>query len=76
MSTDVTVAPVENARSAAIADLLDALADLATSYRDLPESDRVDRCTEDADRITAEVARHLFTARTRLSSAYGRQRGQ
>ena len=75
MSIDVTVAQAENARSAVIADLLDALADLTTSYRDLPDPDRVGRCTEDADRITAEVARHLFAARTRLSSAYGRQRG-
>ena len=73
MSIDVTVAQAENARSAAIADLLEALADLATSYRQLPEPDRVLRSTEDTDRITAEVARHLFAARTRLSSAYGRR---
>ncbi|WP_181782575.1 hypothetical protein [Pseudonocardia pini] len=74
-STDLSVTQAANARSAAIAELLDALDELSASYRGLPESERVDRCTEDADRITAEVARHLFTARTRLSSAYGRRHG-
>lgn len=72
MSIDVTVAQAENARSAAVGELLDALQELTATYLALPESERIARCTAEADKITAEVARHLFTARTRLSSAYGR----
>jgi hypothetical protein len=72
MSIDVTVAQAENARSAAVGELLDALRELTAAYLDLPEPERVARYTAEADKITAEVARHLFTARTRLSSAYGR----
>jgi hypothetical protein len=70
--TDLAVARAADARSAAVADLLDALEDLTAAYRALPEAERVHRCSADADRITAEVARHLFAARGRLT-AYGRR---
>ena len=73
MSIDVPVAQAENTRSAAIGELLDALQELSATYLDLPESERIARCTAEADRITAEVARHLFGARTRLSSSYSRR---
>ncbi|GAA4706475.1 hypothetical protein GCM10023215_53620 [Pseudonocardia yuanmonensis] len=72
MTIDLTVAQAES-RSAAIADLLGALEELTAAYRGLPDSERAGRCCTDADRITAEVARHLFTARTRLASDYGRR---
>jgi hypothetical protein len=72
MTTDVTAAQAES-RSAAITDLLGALEELTSAYRGLPDEERAGRCSADADRITAEVARHLFTARSRLASAYGRR---
>ena len=76
MSIDLTVAlagaQAETARSSAVAELLAALEELTADYRGLPESERILRCEAEADRITAEVARHLHTARSRLSSAYGR----
>ena len=72
MTIDLTVAQAES-RSAAIADLLGALEELTATYRGLPEEEWAGRCCADADRITAEVARHLFTARSRLASDYGRR---
>ena len=65
-----TQAPTRTAaRSAAIADLLDALEGLMIHYGGLPEDEREARRSADADRITGEIARHLHTARRRLSPA-------
>lgn len=58
--------PAANARTAAVADLFDALEGLLIAYHALPDSDRAQRWSGDADRITGEVARHLGTARSRL----------
>ena len=58
------------ARSAAVAELFDALEGLLIAYQALPEEDRARRWSGDADRITGEVARHLCTARTRLARTY------
>lgn len=69
MSSPVRSAP--NARSAAVADLFDALEGLLISYQALPDDeDRAQRWSGDADRITGEIARHLGTARTRLASTF------
>jgi hypothetical protein len=72
MTTEMTVEPAvaqaTNPRSAAVAELLGALEELTEAYRALPDSERAARCAADADRITAEVARHLFAARNRLGS--------
>jgi len=57
-----------NARSAAVADLFDALEGLLIAYNALSDEDRAQRWSGDADRITGEVARHLGTARSRLAS--------
>ena len=38
-------------------------------YRSLPDSEHVRRWSEDADRITGEVARHLAVVRARISAA-------
>lgn len=73
MSIDLTSAQAADARAVAVGDLLDALDSLAAVYRGLPEHERASRCSADADRITAEVARHLFTARSRLSTRLGRR---
>lgn len=59
-----------NARTAAVADLFDALEGLLISYHALSDEDRAQRWSGDADRITGEIARHLGTARTRLSSTF------
>ncbi|GAA1289573.1 hypothetical protein GCM10009609_66130 [Pseudonocardia aurantiaca] len=57
------------ARSAAIADLLDALEGLTIHYGALPAAECAARRSADADRITGEIARHLHTARRRISAA-------
>ncbi len=59
-----------NARTAAVADLFDALEGLLISYQALPDEARAQRWSGDADRITGEIARHLGTARTRLASTF------
>jgi hypothetical protein len=57
------------ARSAAIADLFDALEGLMIHYAALPAGERSVRWSADADRITGEIARHLHGARHRISVA-------
>jgi hypothetical protein len=42
---------------------------LMSDYRSSPEGERVQRWSEDAERITGEVARHLAIARARISTA-------
>ena len=37
-------------------------------YRSVPDADQARRCSEDAERITGNVARHLSAARDRLSA--------
>jgi hypothetical protein len=37
-------------------------------YRSLPDSEHLTRWSEDAERITGEVARHLAVARARIST--------
>jgi hypothetical protein len=54
-------------RYAAIAALFTALETMISDYRSAPEHERVQRWSDDADRITGEVARHLAIARARLS---------
>jgi hypothetical protein len=56
-------------RYAAIAALFTALETLISDHRSAPEHERVQRWSDDADRITGEVARHLAIARARLSVA-------
>ena len=54
------------ARYAAIADLFKALEALIADYQALPEPERVQRWSGDADRITGEVARRLAIARAQI----------
>ena len=54
-------------RYTAVAALFAALQELMDDYRSLPDSEHLRRWSEDADRITGEVARHLAVARARLS---------
>jgi hypothetical protein len=56
-------------RYAAVAALFAALEELMDDYRSLPDSEHVTRWSEDAERITGEVARHLAVARARISAA-------
>jgi hypothetical protein len=56
-------------RSAAIADLFDALEGLMIHYGALPDAERAARRAADADRITGEVARHLEVARRRIAAS-------
>jgi hypothetical protein len=64
-------------RYAAIAALFTALETLISDYQSAPEHERVQRWSDDADRITGEVARHLAIARARLSVVppHGAERG-
>ncbi len=64
------VPPSQQARSAAVAELFGALEGLLIAYQALPDADRAERWSGDADRITGEVARHLCTARTRLARTH------
>ena len=59
-----------NARLAAVSELFDALEALLIAYQALPSADRAERWSGDAERITGEVARHLGTARSRISSTF------
>jgi hypothetical protein len=61
--------PQSPSRYAAIAALFIALDDLMGEYRSSPEAERVRRWSQDADRITGEVARQLAIARARISAA-------
>ena len=61
-------APQSPSRYAAIAALFTALEDLMGEYRS-DEAERVRRWSQDADRITGEVARQLAIARARISAA-------
>ncbi len=69
METDDTGAKPD-ARSAAIAELFNALEALMVAYHALPEGHRREQWSADADRITGDVARHLSTARARISSTF------
>jgi hypothetical protein len=55
-------------RYVAIADLFAALDELMSNYRSSSEGERVKRWSDDAERITGEVARHLAVARVRISA--------
>jgi|KBSSwiStaDraftv2_1062776.scaffolds.fasta_scaffold5982314_1 hypothetical protein len=68
MRHDLTTFP--STRAAAIADLLSSLEVVLISCQVLPDADRESAWHADADRITGEVARHLATARARLSPSY------
>jgi hypothetical protein len=57
-------------RAAAIADLLSSLEVVLISCQIVPEPHREFSWDADAERITGEVARHLATARGRLSRSY------
>ena len=59
--------PHAPSRYAAVAALFAALEKLMDDYRSLPDSEHVRRWSEDADRITGEVARHLAVARAHIS---------
>lgn len=63
------------ARSAAIEDLFQALDRLMTTYQALPQIERTERWSADADRITGEIARHLHGARRRVSANAAPPRG-
>jgi hypothetical protein len=54
--------------SPAVAALFTALEQLMHDYRSLPDSEHLTRWSEDAERITGEVARHLAVARARIST--------
>ena len=68
MRNDVTT--VSSARAAAISDLLASLEVVLISCQVVPDADREASWNADAERITGEVARHLATARGRLSRSY------
>ena len=61
-----------NARAVAIAELFTALEGLLITYHALPDAERTEAWSADADRITGEVARHLSGARGRLSTTFVR----
>jgi hypothetical protein len=70
-ATARTTAPTRTGvRSAAVADLFGALEDLMIHYGTLPEDERAARWSADADRITGEIARHLHSARRRISAVH------
>ncbi|WP_433297783.1 hypothetical protein ACQPZQ_19455 [Pseudonocardia sp. CA-142604] len=55
-------------RYVAIADLFAALDELMCNYRSSSEHERMKRWSDDAERITGEVARHLSVARVRIAA--------
>ena len=59
-----------NARSAAVGDLFSAIETLMITYQALPEVERNQQWSIDAERITGEIGRHLSVARVRLSSSF------
>jgi hypothetical protein len=61
--------PNSPSRYAAVTALFTALQELMDDYRSLPDSEHLTRLSEDAERITGEIARHLAIARARISAA-------
>ena len=61
--------PHSPARYAAVTALFTALQELMDDYRSPPDSEHLTRWSEDAERITGEIARHLAIARARISAA-------
>jgi len=61
---------LSSARAAAVADLLASLEVVLVSCQIVPDADRESAWDVDAHRITGEVARHLATARARLSPSF------
>jgi hypothetical protein len=57
-----------SSRSAAVGDLFAALEGLLISYQALPEAEREQRWTDEAELITGAVALHLSTARGRIAA--------
>jgi hypothetical protein len=57
-----------SSRSAAVGDLFAALEGLLISYQALPEGEREQRWTDEAELITGAVALHLSTARSRIAA--------
>jgi hypothetical protein len=55
-------------RADAIAELFATLEGLLITYQALPESERLQRWSADAHRITGVVARQLSSTRSRISS--------
>jgi hypothetical protein len=55
-------------RHTAVADFFDALEAMVVVYRSVPAADQARRWSDDAERITGDVARHLRAARDRLSA--------
>lgn len=51
-----------------IDDLFDALEAMVVVYRSVPVDERLQRWSDDAERITGGLARHLSVARDRLSA--------
>jgi hypothetical protein len=51
-----------------VADLFDALEAMVVVYRSVPADDQGRLWSDDAERITGDVARHLSMARDRLSA--------
>ena len=64
------VTTLSSVRAAAIADLLSSLEAVLVSCQIVPDVDREAAWDAEADRITGEVARHLATARARLSPSF------
>jgi hypothetical protein len=60
--------PHSTSRYVAIADLFGALEELMSNYKSTSEGERVKRWSDDAERITGEVARHLAVARVRVAA--------
>jgi hypothetical protein len=55
-------------RYAAIAAMFTALGSLIDNYQAIPDHERPERWSRDAERITGEVARQLAIARMRLAA--------
>lgn len=56
------------ARHAAVAELFDAIDALLILYKSVPEADRVEEWSAQAERITGELGCHLHAARNRLAA--------
>jgi hypothetical protein len=63
---DMPAVDHSTARHAAVAELFDALEALLILYKSVPEADRVEEWSAQAERITGELGRHLHAARSRL----------
>lgn len=60
--------PASTTRHATVSDLFDALEAMVVVYRSVPLDSQPRRWSDDAERITGDVARHLRAARDRLSA--------